>query len=112
MAGLLAEKLTKGDFDIRLAQDGEAALKELEKDDLPDIILLDLLLPKISGFDVLKKVKETEKTKNIPVIILSNLGSQEEIAKGLRLGAASYLIKANVLLDEVVKKIKEIVAKR
>ena len=111
MAGLLAEKLAKSDFGVQLAVDAEAGMKELEKE-LPDIILLDLILPGMSGFEILAKIKEDEKTKAIPVIILSNLGSREEIEKGLKLGAESYLIKANVLIDEVVKKIRETVAKK
>lgn len=111
MAGLLAEKLAKADFEVRLAADGEAGMKELEKD-LPDIILLDLILPGVSGFEILAKIKEDERTKAIPVVILSNLGSREEVEKGLKLGAESYLIKANVLIDEVVKKIRDTVAKK
>lgn len=111
MAGLLAEKLAKSDFDVRLAGDGEAGMKELEKD-LPDIVLLDLILPGMSGFEILAKIKEDEKTKAIPVVILSNLGSREEIDRGLKLGAESYLIKANVLIEEVVKKIQDTIAKK
>ena len=111
MAGLLAEKLAKSDFEVRLAGDGEIGLKELEKG-LPDIILLDLILPGMSGFEILAKIKENEQTKAIPVVILSNLGSREEIDKGLKLGAESYLIMANVLIDEVVKKIRDTVAKK
>ncbi|MBI1957325.1 MAG: response regulator [Candidatus Niyogibacteria bacterium] len=115
MAGLLAEKLAKSDFDVRLAADGEAGMKELENPPaggLPDIILLDLILPGVSGFEILAKIKEDERTKAIPVVILSNLGSREEVEKGLKLGAESYLIKANVLIDEVVKKIRDTVAKK
>lgn len=111
MAGLLAEKLAKADFDVRLAVDGEIALKELEND-VPDIILLDLILPGMSGFEILAKVKEDERTKAVPVIILSNLGSREEIDKGMKLGATSYLIKANVLIEEVVKKIRETISQK
>ena|SRR3989344_4062911 len=111
MAGLLVEKLAKSDFDVRLAGDGEIGLQELAKG-LPDIILLDLILPGMSGFEILAKIKENEQTKAIPVVILSNLGSREEIEKGLKLGAESYLIKANVLIDEVVKKIRDTVVKK
>ncbi|MBI2038768.1 MAG: response regulator [Candidatus Niyogibacteria bacterium] len=115
MAGLLAEKLAKADFQVQLAVDGEAGMKELENPPdggMPDIILLDLILPGMSGFEILAKIKENEQTKAIPVVILSNLGSREEVEKGLKLGAESYLIKANVLIDEVVKKIRETVAKK
>lgn len=107
MASLLSEKLSKSGFTVSLAADGETAFKELDKE-LPDIILLDLILPGMHGFDVLSELKKNEKTKQIPVIILSNLGSREEIQKGLRMGADDYMIKANVLIDEVVSKVETI----
>lgn len=111
MASLLSEKLGKSGFIVSLAVDGEAAFKELEKE-LPDIILLDLILPGMHGFDVLSEIKKNEKTKQIPVIILSNLGSREEIQKGIRMGADDYMIKANVLIDEVVSKVETILEKK
>ncbi len=111
MAGLLSRKLTNAGFTVTSAFDGESGLKNIEKE-IPDIILLDLILPGINGFDFLSRVKKDEKTKNVPVIILSNLGSREEIQKGLEQGADDYLIKANVLIDEVISKISALVQKQ
>src|SRR3989344_3469619 len=88
------------------ALDGEIGLR-LAKMKKPDLILLDLILPKMNGFEVLKKLKEEEETKNIPVIVLTNLEGMEDIDKALELGATTYLVKAQYSLDEVVEKIKK-----
>jgi len=111
IASLMIGTLKLAGFDVNSASDGETGLKKLEKE-IPDIILLDLILPGIHGFELLKKLKETDRTKEIPVIIVSNLGSQEEIKKGLKLGADAYLIKAHILPVDLVKKIKEILGKK
>ena len=111
MASLLTEKLAKIGMEVSFAVNGDACFRELEKS-VPDIILLDLILPGTSGFDVLKKIKSDDRTKTTPVIILSNLGSREEIQKGLDIGADAYLIKANVLIDEIVEKIQEVLRKK
>ena len=107
LASLLTSALKRADFETSLAIDGEEGLKKLETE-IPDIILLDLILPGIGGFEILEKIKKEDKTKKIPVIIISNLGSQEEIQKGLKSGANAYLVKASILPDDVIKKIKEI----
>ena len=111
IASLITGTLKRADFETNLAIDGEGALKKLETE-IPDIILLDLILPGIGGFEILEKIKREDKTKKIPVIILSNLGSQEEIKKGLKSGADAYLVKANILPEDVVKKIEEILNKK
>jgi DNA-binding response OmpR family regulator len=74
----------------------------------PDIILLDVLLPKLDGFAVLEKLKEDPATKEIPVILLTNLGQKDDVEKGLESGAADYLIKAHFKPSEVVDKVKKI----
>jgi len=81
------------------------------KEELPQLILLDLILPGIDGFEVLKQIKEDSQINKIPVIILSNLGQQEEVEKGLKLGAADYLVKAHFTPDEIIGKIKEVLGK-
>ena len=88
------------------ALDGESGfnLAKLEK---PDLILLDLILPRLHGFEVLKKLKENYETKPIPVIILTNLENSEDINKALELGAKTYLVKSNYTLSELVEKIKK-----
>ena len=88
------------------ALDGETGLR-LAKSQKPDLILLDLILPKIHGFEVLKKLKEDKETKDIPVIVLTNLEGVGDVDKALGLGATTYLVKAQYSLEEVVEKIKK-----
>ena len=88
------------------ALDGEVGLK-LAKSGKPDLILLDLILPKIDGFEVLKKIKPDPETKDIPVIVLTNLEESEDVQRAIDLGAKNYLVKANYSLREVVEKIKK-----
>ena len=72
----------------------------------PDLVLLDLILPGIDGFEVLSKMKEDPELQGIPVIILSNLGQRDDVQKGIDLGAKDYLIKAHFTPGEIVEKIK------
>jgi len=98
--------LSQEGYEMISALDGEIGLR-LVKEKKPDLVLLDLILPKISGFDVLKKIKEDEETKNVPVIVLTNLEGMQDINKVIELGATTYLVKANYSLAEVVEKIKK-----
>ena len=93
-------------YDVVSALDGEIGLK-LAKEEKPNLILLDLILPKIHGFEVLKKLKEGKETQKIPVIILTNLEDMENVGKALELGAMAYLIKAQYGLEEVLEKIRK-----
>ncbi len=104
---LLVRKLETVGFKVSAAVDGREALKKA-KEELPDLILLDLVLPGIDGFDILKQIKEDSETSKIPVIILSNLGQREEVEKGLKLGADDYLIKAHFTPDEIINKVSGI----
>jgi len=106
---MLGQQLTKEGWQVLHATEGVQALK-LAKDEHPDIVLLDLLLPGMSGFEVLTALKADATTKDISVIILSNLGQQEDIDKGMKLGASDFMIKSNFTLDEVSAKIKEFVS--
>jgi len=108
LAGMYVAKLDLEGFEVHLAADGEKGLK-MAKEERPDIILLDIILPKMSGFDVLKSLKDDAKTKDIPVILLTNLGQRGDVKKGLDLGAIDYLIKAHFMPSEVVEKIKKLV---
>ena len=107
---LIAKKLIKEGYDVEEAIDGEEGLKKIQEVN-PDLVLLDLILPGIDGFQVLKEAKENHKTENIPVVILSNLGQKDEIEKGLNLGAVDFLIKAHFTPEEIVEKIKLVLAK-
>jgi len=104
---LISRKLQKEGFEILQAADGEEGEKKI-KETKPDLILLDLILPGIDGFEVLSRIKQDPTVAPIPVVILSNLGQKEEIEKGLKLGAVDYLVKAHFTPAEIVEKIKVI----
>jgi len=100
-------KLTKEGFGVTLAANGEEGLKALEKD-MPDCILLDVLMPKMNGWEMLKKVKENPKTAAIPVIILTSLGDRpDDIQKFTDLGVKEYLIKSQTELKALVENIRK-----
>ncbi len=105
-----AAKLKKESFEVILALNGEEAVQKA-KTEKPDIILLDLVMPKKDGFEALADIKKDKSLKSIPVIILSNLGQEEDIKKGNELGAAGYLVKSNIAIADVVKKIREVLGK-
>jgi len=100
------EILRQEGYQVVSALNGEIGLR-LAKSKKPNLILLDLILPKINGFEVLKKLKEEEETKDIPVIVLTNLEGIGDIDKALEMGATTYLVKAQYSLEEVVEKIKK-----
>ena len=102
---LIAQKLIKEGFEISEAVDGEEGIKKV-KEEKPDLVLLDLILPGIDGFEVLSRMREESTLTSIPVIILSNLGQKEDVEKGLKLGAVDYLIKAHFTPGEIIDKIR------
>ena len=102
----IGDILKSKDYKVIKALDGESGLRSA-KEERPDLILLDLILPRMDGFEVLKGLKASEETKNIPVIILTNLEETEDIQKALELGATTYLVKSSYTLEEVVKKIEK-----
>lgn len=89
------------------AFDGEEGIR-LAKKEKPDLILLDLILPKKDGFEVLQELKENEETKKIPVVVLTNLGEEIHVERVLALGAMTYLVKTNYRPEEMIEKIKEV----
>ena len=93
-------------YEMISALNGEIGLK-LAKTKKPDLILLDLILPKIHGFEVLKKLKEDETTKNVPIIVLTNLEGIGDVEKAIELGATTYLVKTQYKLEELVDRIKK-----
>jgi DNA-binding response OmpR family regulator len=102
---LISRKLEQENFSIIEAADGEEGMRQL-KEETPDLILLDLILPGIDGFEFLTRIKQDPKLASIPVIILSNLGQKEEIEKGLKLGAIDYLVKAHFTPGEIIEKVR------
>ncbi|HOX10387.1 MAG TPA: response regulator [Candidatus Moranbacteria bacterium] len=103
----LADYLSTEGFETKTAADGESgiALALAEK---PDLILLDIVLPKKDGFEVLRTIRAEEITKKIPVVLLTNLDSISDVEKALELGATTYLVKADYKLEEVTAKVKEL----
>ncbi|MFA4871799.1 MAG: response regulator [Patescibacteria group bacterium] len=110
LADLYKTKFSLEGFGVFVAYDGEKGL-ELAKKNLPEVILLDLVLPKIGGFTVLEKLKEDKKLQGIPVILLTNLSQKADVDRGLAMGANDYLIKAHFMPSEVVAKIKKLTNK-
>ena len=104
---LISKKMSSEGFSVTSAIDGSDGLEKV-KNTMPDLVLLDLLLPTIDGFDVLSAIKADKATASIPVIILSNLGQQEEISKGMNLGAVDFLVKAQLTPEEIVEKVKNL----
>lgn len=107
---LISQKLSKEGYSIIEAIDGEEGVKKT-KEEKPEIILLDLILPGIDGFEVLSQIKGDQTTSSIPVIILSNLGQKEDIERGLKLGAVDYLIKAHFTPGEIIEKVKTVLGR-
>jgi DNA-binding response OmpR family regulator len=105
---MISRKLEKEGYDVYQAIDGEKGEEKI-KEVKPDIVLLDLILPGIDGFEVLERVKKDPEVAEIPIIILSNLGQKSEVERGLNLGAVDFLIKAHFTPAEIVRKIKEII---
>jgi len=105
----LGDSLSQEGYQPISALDGEIGLK-LAQSKNPDLILLDLILPKMHGFDVLKKIRENPATKETPVIVLTNLESIQELEKAMELGATTYLVKANYSLEELLAKIKQVLS--
>jgi len=99
-------KLAQEGFEIIPAMNGVEAMKKLQVS-VPDLMLLDIVMPYMDGLEVLKKVKADDRLKNIPVVLLTNLSQKDDIDKGLGLGANDYLIKSHFTPSEVLKKIKE-----
>jgi DNA-binding response OmpR family regulator len=106
LLGLAATKLEKEGFEVRTAETGQQGITIMDMEKV-DMLLLDLMLPDISGFEILDSIKQQDTKKDMPVIIFSNLSEDENIKKGLELGAIDYMVKSNFTLEELVEKIKK-----
>lgn len=107
---LASSKLKREGFDTLSAQNANEGFGILTKTKA-DLILLDIILPGIDGFEVLRRLKSDNALKTIPVILLSNLGQEKDVERGLKLGAAEYIIKAHYTLDEIIEKIKNVLSR-
>lgn len=103
----LVDYLGGENFEVLGAEDGETGV-EMALREKPDLILLDIVLPKKDGYQVLKEVKANKETANTPIVLLTNLGSIADVEKALELGATTYLVKADYKLEEISAKIKGI----
>jgi DNA-binding response OmpR family regulator len=102
-------KLSLDGFDVQVADNGRIGI-EKAKEMQPDIILTDILMPEVDGFEVIRTLKEDSVLKNIPILIMSNLGQEDHIQKGLQLEAMGYIVKSQYTPSKVVDKIKEILS--
>jgi DNA-binding response OmpR family regulator len=110
LSNLLKLRLQKEQMEVISATDGDEAIKKLNETE-PDLILLDLILPKKSGFEVLENISKNPSLRTKPVIIISNLGQTSDIQKGKELGAVEYFVKAKISIDDLIFKIKEFLNK-
>lgn len=104
---IYSTKLKESGFEVEVAEDGEKGLHMLEQS-MPGLVLLDIVLPKQNGWEVLSAIRSNPKLKGLKVVLLSNLGQKEEIEKGLSLGADRYLIKAHFTPTQVVQEIQKL----
>lgn len=108
ISGMYFTKLTNLGFKVEVIEDGEAAWSRIQADPLPDLILLDIVLPKKDGFEILEGLRRSDRTATIPIILLTNLGQKPDVERGLKLGANDYIIKAHYTPTEVVAKITKL----
>lgn len=106
IAEVYVTKLNREGFDVILAGDGEDALAKIKRE-RPDMVLLDILMPKMDGMEMMEKLSQDDELKNIKVIFLTNANEKDFVDKALEAGAVDYLVKSNYTPDEVVKKIRE-----
>lgn len=105
LSSMYKTKFEKEGYTIAVAADGEAAL-ETAKNGTFDIVLLDIILPKLDGFAVLKSLRAMDAYKQVPIIMLTNLGQEEDVEKGKKLGATDYMVKANFTPSQVLEKVQ------
>lgn len=110
LRSLAVTKLTAEGFAMEVAATGDEGLTKVTTTP-PDLLILDLMLPNVSGFEILEKIRASEVTKKLKVIVFSNLGEETDIKKCLDLGVSEYLVKANFTLDELAEKIKIVLGK-
>ena len=103
---LITRKLSEEGYNTIEAVDGEDGARKI-KEEMPDLVLLDLILPGMDGFEVLASIKQDPKTSPVPIIVFSNLGQTEDVEKGMKLGAIDYMVKAHFTPVEIIEKVKK-----
>lgn len=109
LSSLIKARLEKDSLNVTQAFDGEEAIKLL-KQDRPDVVILDLIMPRVTGFEVLETISLSPELNQIPVVILSNLAQDSDIQKAKRLGAVEYFVKVRVSIDDLVNKVMSLVS--
>lgn len=104
LATLIKNRLQKENFEVDIAKDGDEVLEKL-KSFQPDLVLLDIILPKKLGFDIMEQVRADAKLSRVPFMIISNLGQDSDIARAKELGAVDYFIKAKIMIDDLIRRI-------
>lgn len=110
LANAYRVKLSKSGYNVDIAMDGDDGLKKLANG-IPDLIILDLVMPNRDGFSVLGEINQHPEWKTIPIIVASNLGQKEDIEKAMSLGARDYFIKTDMSMEQILQKIESIVGK-
>jgi DNA-binding response OmpR family regulator len=105
LQGLEASKLTKSGYEIITAKDGTEAMEKIQEPGI-DLVLLDLILPDFNGFEIMKKIRETESVKNIPILVFSNLSEEKDVEQAKALGSVDFMVKSNFTLDELIMHIE------
>ncbi|MEX2436835.1 MAG: response regulator [Candidatus Paceibacterota bacterium] len=108
LSNLLKQRLEKDNLKVIAIQDGAKAL-DILKNQKVDLILLDIILPKVSGFEIMEKIQQDPTHKDVPIIIISNLGQESDVKKGESFGAVGYFVKAHVSIEELVGEIKSFI---
>jgi len=111
LSDMYQTKFTESGYDVKVAGDGQQGLSALQEGLRPDMVLLDIVMPKMDGIEMLTAVKKEEKLKNIPIVLLTNLGQETDITRGMELGALDYFVKAHFTPSEVVKKVEALFVK-
>ncbi|MDA1169181.1 MAG: response regulator [bacterium] len=110
ISNMYQTKLRNAGYTVEIALDGEEAWNRLQQDPLPDLVLLDVVLPKKDGFEILEDLRKNEKLKDLAVILLTNLGQKPDVERGIKLGADDYIIKAHYTPSEVMEKIEKVLS--
>jgi|SRR3989338_6793640 len=108
LADIYTTKFKEAGFEIEVTGDGDEVLSKI-KESKPDLLLLDIVLPHLDGWEIMEKIRGTDGLENLNIIILSNLGQKSEVEKGMKLGAVKYLIKAHYTPSEIVEEIKKVI---
>lgn len=103
-------KLKDAGYDVIMANNGREAIEKLEAGARPDLILLDIVMPYMDGFDVLEAINRREEWKDIPIVLLTNLSQKEDVDRGMQLGAKDFLIKSHFTPTEVLAKVQKYIA--